>query len=346
MSDLTMTEPTDYAGAQDPAEQGQQTPGTQLSMRRQEFNWTVEQVANHLNLAPRQVLAMEADDYGALPGMAVARGFIRSYAKLLKLDSTPMLAQIAKAPGSAEQAIPLRRAIPSTTFQPHRAATRARSGGRSKLLLWSGALIVVALAAAAFTQRDQLASLMPASLANLMERAPSQAAEPAVGEKKDGKVLDTEVAAPLHQAEPAPQPAAAAQTPAGMTPELAPVSAPAGAGAVPAAPASAPTAPASSPTGPASVSAPPAVAASAGAPQAANSLVLNLRQDSWVEVKRANNTTVTSRVLRAGSTETFELAGPLTLTVGNARGVDATVRGVPLNLAATTKNNVARVSIK
>jgi len=334
-----MTEPTDYAGAQDPAEQGQQTPGTQLSMRRQEFNWTVEQVANHLNLAPRQVLAMEADDFGALPGMAVARGFIRSYAKLLKLDSAPMLAQIAKAPGSAEQAIPLRRAIPSTTFQPHRAATRARSGGRSKLLLWSGALIVVALAAAAFTQRDQLASLMPASLAGLMDRAPSQAAEPVVGEKKDGKVLDTEVAAPLHQAEPAPQPAAAAQTPAGMTPELAPASAPTGAGAVPAAPASAPTVPASA-------SAPPAVAASAGAPQAANSLVLNLRQDSWVEVKRANNTTVTSRVLRAGSTETFELAGPLTLTVGNARGVEATVRGVPLNLAATTKNNVARVSIK
>ena len=91
-------------------------------MRRQEWNWTVEQVASQLNLAPRQILAMEADDYGALPGMAVARGFIRSYAKLLKLDSGPMLAQIAKAPGSMEQSIPLRRAIPSTR---HSSCTRA-----------------------------------------------------------------------------------------------------------------------------------------------------------------------------------------------------------------------------
>jgi len=74
--------------------------------------------------------------------------------------------------------------------------------------------------------------------------------------------------------------------------------------------------------------------------------VLTMRQDSWVEVKRADNTTVTSRVLRAGSSETFDLAGPLTITVGNARGVDATVRGAPLDLAATTRNNVARVSVK
>jgi len=322
-----MTEPTDYTGAQDPAEQGQLTPGTQLAMRRQEFHWTVEQVASQLNLAPRQILAMEADDYGALPGMAVARGFIRSYAKLLKLDSAPMLAQIAKAPGSAEQAIPLRRAIPSTTFQPHRSATRARNSGPSKLLLLSGAVIVAALAAAAYTQRDQLASLMPASLGSVMERAPYQAADPAVGEKKDGKVLDTNVAAPLQQVESAPQPAPAVPAPAGMTPELAPASSPAV--AAPAAPASSLPAPAAATT-----------------PQAANSLVLSMRQDSWVEVRRADNTTVTARVLRAGSKETFELAGPLTVTVGNARGVDATVRGAPLNLAATTKNNVARVSIK
>jgi cytoskeleton protein RodZ len=86
--------------------------------------------------------------------------------------------------------------------------------------------------------------------------------------------------------------------------------------------------------------------AAASAAQAANVLVLSMRQDSWVEVKRADNTTVMSRVLRAGSSETFELTGPLTLTVGNARGVDATVRGTPLDVAATTRNNVARISVK
>lgn len=313
-----MTDPTDYAGAPAPAERGQATPGMQLSMRRQEFNWTVEQVASQLNLAPRQVLAMEADDYGALPGMAVARGFIRSYAKLLKLDSAPMLAQIAKAPGSAEQAIPLRRAIPSTTFQPHRGATRGRQGGPSKLLLVSGVIVVAGLVAAAFSQREQLAGFLPASVASLMDRAPSP--EPAAVQPDDGKVVDTAVAPPLHQSAAVSPPAAAAQAPAGMTPELSPAS-------------------------PAAASAAEAPAAAA-APQEADSLVLKMRQDSWVEIKRADNTTVTSRVLRAGSTETFALSGPLTMTVGNARGVDATVRGAPLDLAGTTRNNVARVSVK
>jgi cytoskeleton protein RodZ len=313
-----MTEPTDYAGAQDPAGQGQPTPGTQLAMRRHEFNWTVEQVASQLNLAPRQVLAMEADDYGALPGMAVARGFIRSYAKLLKLDSVPMLAQIAKPPGSAEQAIPLRRAIPSTTFQPHRGATRARNGGPGKLLLAAGVVVVVGLAAVAFNQRDQIAGFLPASLSRLMERTPSAA--PVADGKQEGKVTDTDVAPPLNQSDAASQPAATAPALAGMTPQLSPV-----------------------PLSGAAAAAAPVVA---GTPQAANSLVLNLRQDSWVDVKRADNTTVISRVMRAGSSETFELSGPLTVTVGNARGVDATVRGAPLDLAATTRNNVARVSIK
>jgi cytoskeleton protein RodZ len=300
-----MTEPTEHAGEQGPADHGQPTPGMQLAMRRHEFNWTVEQVASQLNLAPRQILAMENDDYGALPGMAVARGFIRSYAKLLKLDSAPMLAQIARPPGSAEQAIPLRRAIPTTTFLPHRAATRARNSGPSRLLLGAGVVLIAALAAAAFTQRDRFAELLPASVSGLFNHTP--ATTPAAGEQKAGRVVDTDVTPPLTQSQPS------TVAPAGMTPEL---------------------------------SAPVTAAAPSAAPASVNSLVLSLRQDSWVEVKRADNTIVAARVMRAGSTETFELAGPLSLTVGNARGVDATVRGEKFDLAGTTRNNVARVSVK
>jgi cytoskeleton protein RodZ len=74
--------------------------------------------------------------------------------------------------------------------------------------------------------------------------------------------------------------------------------------------------------------------------------VLSFKQDSRVEVKLPDNSTVEARVMRAGTTESFDLAGPLSLTVGNARGVEASVRGEPLNLAGTTRNNVARVTVK
>ena len=56
-----MTEPTDYAGQQDPAEYGQPTPGVQLAMRRQEFNWTVEQVASQLKCTEKNVYALLAE---------------------------------------------------------------------------------------------------------------------------------------------------------------------------------------------------------------------------------------------------------------------------------------------
>lgn len=309
-----MTEPTEHASQQTPAEHGQPTPGMQLAMRRQQFNWTVDQVARQLNLAPRQILAMETDDYGALPGMAVARGFIRAYAKLLQLDATPMLAQIAQIPGVAEQAIPLRRAIPTATFTPHRAASHRRQRGPGKLLMVGGVVVLAFAAAALISQRDRLAELMPPSVAERLnkEAAPTAAAD------KPGRVVETDVTPPLSHAD-----SASAQQ---------------------AAPNPVPAAPAPEPATPAPV--PAAQAPLAAATPASSALVLNFKQDSWVEVKRADNSTVVARVMRAGTTESFDLAGPLSLTVGNARGVEASVRGEPLNLAGTTRNNVARVTVK
>lgn len=311
-----MTEPTEHAGQQAPAEQGQPAPGMQLAMRRQQFNWTVDQVARQLNLAPRQILAMEADDYGALPGIAVARGFIRAYAKLLKLDAAPMLAQIGQAPGAAEAAIPLRRAIPTTTFMPHRAASR-RQRGPGRWLMVGGVIVVAFAVAALISQRDRLAELLPPSVAERLNNQVVSA--PAVAVDQPGRVVETDVTPPLSHADATlSQQAAPSPVPAGTAPETS----------------------TSTPTTAPTAQAPLAVTTPASA------LVLNFKQDSWVEVKRADNSTVVARVMRAGTTESFDLAGPLSLTVGNARGVQASVRGEPLNLIGTTRNNVARVTVK
>ena len=68
--------------------------GVQLATLRQERGWTVEQVASQLNLAARQIQALEDDNYAALPGMVIVRGFIRSYSKVLRVDPAPILAAI------------------------------------------------------------------------------------------------------------------------------------------------------------------------------------------------------------------------------------------------------------
>ena len=55
-------------------------PGATLAAQREAMGLTVEQIADQLKLAPRQVVALEQGDFASLPNMAVTRGFIRAYA--------------------------------------------------------------------------------------------------------------------------------------------------------------------------------------------------------------------------------------------------------------------------
>jgi cytoskeleton protein RodZ len=67
------------------------TAGQQLARARTACGFGVADVARHLKLSPVQVEAMEAGEYGRLPGPVFVRGFIRNYARLVKLDPEPLL---------------------------------------------------------------------------------------------------------------------------------------------------------------------------------------------------------------------------------------------------------------
>ena len=326
-----MTEPMqDAAGQPDPGI-AQPSPGAQLAARRQQFGWTVEQVASQINLAPRQIEAIETDNYAALPGMAVARGFIRAYAKLLKIDAAPLMAQIGNAPSATEHAIPERRTVAAASFTPHRPATRARRGGTGKLVV--GVVMIALIGAGAYaamrsgvgtTLADRIAQHMPGAK---KKDAPSDAS---AGNAASESVVETPAAPALPAVGETNGPA----SPAAVSPAVLGTQSPATATAP------APAAPAASLTPSPSLEAAPTPAA------ADKPLVLNLREDSWVEIRRADNSTVVSRVMRAGSSERFDVAGPVTLVVGNARGVDVTYRGEPVSLKSGAKNNVARVRVQ
>src|SRR5271169_457758 len=66
-------------------------PGAQLQAARQAAGLSLEQVAAQLKLAPRQVRALEEEDFAQLPGRTFARGFVRNYARLLNLDGDNLL---------------------------------------------------------------------------------------------------------------------------------------------------------------------------------------------------------------------------------------------------------------
>ena len=95
----------DRSPAASPAQDG---PGARLKVAREAAGLSLDQVAQQLKLAPRQVRALEEEDFAQLPGRTFARGFVRNYARLLKLDGdnlVSMLPDAAHAPALGAPAL-------------------------------------------------------------------------------------------------------------------------------------------------------------------------------------------------------------------------------------------------
>jgi cytoskeleton protein RodZ len=75
------------------------TPGRKLAAAREAKGMSVAQVADSLKFSPRQIGALEYDDYAELPGATVVRGMVRSYARLVGLDPEPLLVEVRSRMG-------------------------------------------------------------------------------------------------------------------------------------------------------------------------------------------------------------------------------------------------------
>jgi cytoskeleton protein RodZ len=91
---------------------------------------SIADVAGRIKFAPRQVEALEADNYAQLPELAFVRGFVRSYARLLHLDETEILKAL---PQTTKQTAPL--VTPAEVPFP-----TAQSARQINILWLSGAL--------------------------------------------------------------------------------------------------------------------------------------------------------------------------------------------------------------
>ncbi|WP_395824140.1 helix-turn-helix domain-containing protein [Collimonas sp.] len=296
--------------------------GAQLASKREQLGVSIAEVSSYLKLAPRQIEAIEVDNYAALPTMVMTRGFIRSYAKLLGLDPTVLLAQISPAAEPKELSNGRRNQL-STPFPESRFTVMGRTRFAYKWLI-AGAVVLLLLAVG---MRLDLLPMVGNALHPAAEKT-TAAATPCAASGKSSTEL------PLS---PSAAEASATKAPA----DAAPVPVP-----VPVVNAAAVTV---ANGGDAPVSAPAnATTAVPAAPQGANGnqLSLNFRQDSWVEIKRADNSVLISRLVKAGDSQSFDITQPVSVTIGNLDGVDAMLRGQPLDLKATSKTNVARLNLK
>lgn len=351
MSEADVTGASPSEGTEDPSVQEKPVgPGAQLAAQREAQGWTIEQVANQLNMATRQIQALESNNYAALPGMVVVRGFLRSYAKLLKLDPTPLLAMVREEnPTHPGEAIEPKRALSAAYTESSLPPIKQSAAPGKGLMLF--VLLIALLAAGWLAYQNGLFHVPAPTVQEKKDGASPQASSGAgsasepVGETVQVPAATASVSVPAPApAEEKPQPSTTVDLPMpAVGPSVSPAQPvqPTQPGAVVSAPAVEPPQKTKE-----AVQAPPPVADPMNAPAGGkNNLVLNVRQDTWVEIRRADKVVLVSRLLKAGSTATFDVVQPVALTIGNAAGVDASLRGKPLDLKAA-KNNVIRLEVK
>lgn len=75
--------------------------GELLCNARKSVGWTVAEVASKLNLTVFVIESLEQNKFAQLPGTTFARGYVRSYAKLLQLDATQLVLSFDQQVGAA-----------------------------------------------------------------------------------------------------------------------------------------------------------------------------------------------------------------------------------------------------
>lgn len=295
-------------------------PGKILAAQREAMGWTVEQVADQLKLAVRQVVALEAGDSAALPGPAVVRGFVRAYAKIVRLDPIPLVAKISlDTPGPSDATHTHLRHNKPASFSEVRFPSH---GKRAALPIGPIlAVVVVAGALAAAWHFGLLAKLTNRADSNAASTVVAPIAAPASSVSSSTPLVATTTGAPL-------------TVPSVQNPSVPLISVPPPSAVTPGSAAAGVTA------------APAAGAAAVAAVPGANALVVTVGEDSWIEIRRAKGAPLIARLVKGGSTESFEITEPVTMVVGKPGAVSATLRGAAVDLPVAASGAVARVNLK
>jgi cytoskeleton protein RodZ len=126
--------------------------GAELKRTREAAGLAIGDVAQRLKLLPRQIESLEAERFERLPGPAIARGMVRNYARLLKLDPEPLV----------ERMTPPAEKAPAPAVAPrHRQQMPSSTPNRRSTLLYAGFSLVLLGAIGAFAYQWQQQKATP-----------------------------------------------------------------------------------------------------------------------------------------------------------------------------------------
>jgi cytoskeleton protein RodZ len=273
--------------------------GSDLRMARERLGWALPDVALNLRVRLVFLVAIEEGRFGALPGHTYALGFVRSYAKLLGLDTE----EITRRFRNEARDLAGRTALEFPAPVPDR-------GVPAGAVVFLGCVLAIAAyigwyhvsgertgSAVVETVPDRLAPLATLSLAPPPRPVPVAPVAPAPVEMTPAQ-MGLPSYPPISAGAAMPPPFFSVARP---TPFNSPAPPPAGQSS--------------------SVTNEPIVSDD-------SRIIIRARVDSWVQVRDKAGQTLLNRVLRPGESYSVPPKQQLSFTTGNAGGVDLIVDGV------------------
>ena len=315
----------------------QLSAGQLLRRTREQQQLGIEQVAARLNLRPSLITDIEDDNYDHLQIVAYRRGYLRAYARLLKLSEADITAAHDRDNANTPQKEPHRAA-------PIRPIKRPSRMGR---LLFRVVTLAIIVALAIMTlnwwrthqdSEDKRASNTPSDVPNASltpapaghlattvtpanEQPPAPTATaPAAAPQQES--LQIPVSQGINGAQLTENSAAAMAQNNTLAQEA---SAAAATNTVAAATNATPTATHITPAAP---------------------LALSCRQDCWIQIRDAQGTTLQSGLLKAGAPHAFSGKAPYRIVIGNVAAATLSYQGKPVDIKQYARGgNVARFNL-
>jgi len=305
--------------------------GATLAAARQSRGLTVAEVAERLKLTPRQIQALEAEDWSGLPDPVFVRGYVRNYARIVGVAAEDLMPAVNGA-----------EAVTKTITAPS-AGVRLGSSPVARWLLLPLLLVIlfVTVVVGLYTWlRQGEHALLPAQTPVPAEHAAS--VPPVPQGVQDGVAAIVPLSPPPETA--LPEPPAAAPAPQ-------PVPQPAAGGEqtalAPAARVQAETPPQAAAPPPRAPGAPEtAEPATAETPsQGRASMRFAPAEDAWIQVVDGKGMRF-SKLVRGGSSEVVSGTPPFRVVVGNAATVSLVYNGHVIDLKPYIGEKVARLTLE
>ncbi|WP_101756825.1 RodZ domain-containing protein [Oceanicoccus sp. KOV_DT_Chl] len=286
------------------------SPGNALRKSREAQSMTVREVAEQLRLLPRQVEALESDDYANLNGDIFCKGYLKSYGKLLGLNTDLLI----EAYLQVRPTVSTKTNYAPKNYGPVQIQTLGKGHSLQYWFLAATLLVIAILWLVLGGDSSAEKNVVVESTEVIVDQQLATDAETAAimaGSAIDQESADDMIAAPTATdtlvAE-AVSPVLSQSTTNGQ-PRL----------------------------------------TSAGAEsvesEAKSLLNFSFTNDCWVEVKDSNDTVIFANLKRARDTLELSGAAPFKVLLGYAPGVSLDFNGDPVTITVNEENNSARFTV-